>query len=126
MKKTILTIMAIISSIAIVTPAFVSGSAYADDKCVSTSILGGGEVCDSGNGESILNILNTVVDFMSIGVGILAIIGITIVGIQYLTAGGNETQTTKAKRRLFEIVIGIAVYAAIYALLKWLMPTFGS
>ena len=124
MKKIILAIAAIIMGI-IAMPTFISEPAYAED-CVETAIIGGGQVCDDGNGDSILHIFETVVDIMSIGIGILAIIGITIVGIQYLTAGGNEAQTTKAKRRLFELVIGVALYAAIYALLKWLMPTFGN
>jgi type IV secretory pathway VirB2 component (pilin) len=61
---------------------------------------------------------------MSILVGVLAVIGIVIVGIQYMTAGGNEEQTRKAKRRLFEIVIGIVAYILMYALLKWLLPGF--
>ena len=61
---------------------------------------------------------------MTIGVGILGVLGITIVGIQYLTAGGNEEKTRKAKRRLFEIVLGLAVYVAIYAILQWLLPGF--
>ena len=59
---------------------------------------------------------------MTVGVGILGVIGITIVGIQYLTAGGNEEKTRKAKRRMFEIVIGLVVYVVFYAFLKWLMP----
>ena len=59
---------------------------------------------------------------MSIGIGILGVIGITIVGIQYLTAGGSEEKTRKAKRRMFEIVIGIVAYVLLYWFLKWLLP----
>ena len=113
------------------------------DNCTQTSILGdtydangnkegsanfnqSGEhincSCDNGNGESIFSILNLVVDIMSIGIGILGVIGITVVGIQYLTAGGSEEKTRKAKRRMFEIVIGLVLYVLIYALLKWLLP----
>lgn len=71
-------------------------------------------------------ILNLVVDIMSIGIGILGVIGITVVGIQYLTAGGNEEKTRKAKQRMFEIVVGLVSYVVIFAALKWLMPGFGS
>ncbi|MBO7664312.1 hypothetical protein J6S46_00400 [Candidatus Saccharibacteria bacterium] len=93
-------------------------------ECVPTAIIGGGKVCDNGHGDSVYNMLTLIVNIMSVGIGILAVIGITVVGIQYLTAGGNEEQTRKAKRRLFEIILGVAVYLAIYALLQWLMPTF--
>ena len=65
-----------------------------------------------------------VVNIMSVGIGILAVIGISVSGIQYLTAGGNEEKTRKAKRRIFEIIIGIAIYVLIFALLQWLLPGF--
>ena len=111
-------------------------------KCVSSSILGEDYyydkdgnpvdpnannavgkvhcVCDDGQGSSIEHILNLVIDIMTIGVGILGVVGISISGIQYLTAAGNEEKTRKAKRRLLEIVIGLAVYALFYAILTWL------
>ena len=78
----------------------------------------------SGNGAGVLCILQLVIDIMTIGVGILGVLGITIVGIQYLTAGGSEEKTRKAKRRMFEIMIGLLAYVVIYAVLKWLLPGF--
>lgn len=72
--------------------------------------------------DGVVCILNLVVDIMSIGIGVLGVIGITVVGIQYLTAGGNEEKTRKAKQRMFEIVVGLVAYVLIYAVMKWLMP----
>ena len=74
--------------------------------------------------DGVMCVLEMVVDILTIGVGVLGVLGITIVGIQYLTAGGNEEQTRKAKRRMFEIVIGLVVYVLAYSLLKWLLPGF--
>lgn len=74
--------------------------------------------------QGIKGVVTLVVDIFSILVGIVGVIGIVYMGIQYLTAGGNEEKTRKAKRRLFEIVIGVAVYAAGYMILKWLLPNF--
>ena len=61
---------------------------------------------------------------MSVCVGILGVIGITVVGIQYLTAGGSEEKVKKSKRRMLEIVIGIVAYVILYSALKWLLPSF--
>ena len=83
-----------------------------------------GGKADEPEGEGIKCLINTAVDIMTVGVGILGVIGIMIFGIQYLTAGGNEERTRKAKRRLFEIVIGMVCYVLIYAVLKWLLPGF--
>lgn len=95
-----------------------------DDKCVKTAIIGGGEVCDDGSGSSIIEVLKLVVNIMSVGVGILGVVGITVVGIQYLTAGGSEEKTRVAKKRMLEIVIGLAAYAVSYWILQWLLRGF--
>lgn len=91
-----------------------------DNKTIKTTFFG--EVEDDGEGSSIFRILKLVVEIMTIGVGILGVVGISIVGVQYLTAGGDEQRTTKAKRRMFEIVIGLAIYAVFWALVNWLLP----
>lgn len=93
-----------------------------------TKILGQGSDdtlgCECGNGESVRSILGFVVNILTVGVGILGVVGISITGVQYLTAGGNEEQVKKAKRRLFEIIIGLAAYAVIFGFMKWLIPDF--
>ncbi|MBQ3297038.1 hypothetical protein IJH01_02860 [Candidatus Saccharibacteria bacterium] len=132
MKKLLCGLMAVLMGGMLMTPMMME-PVYAEcpDGCVPTSILGNatgsdGEKCscDDGSGSEIMRILNLIVSIMTIGVGILGVVGITIVGIQYLTAGGSEEKTRKAKQRLFEIVIGLVVYVLIYALLSWLVPDF--
>ena len=138
MKKIILSIITIFTAfILAVAPV------YAEEKCTLTSVVGGetcsvddkGVVtkggnlncsCDDGKGSAVFHVLDLVVDIMTIGIGILGVIGITVVGIQYLTAGGSEEKTRKAKRRMFEIVIGLVAYVVLYAFVKWLMPNLGS
>ena len=82
--------------------------------------------CDESGKGSIYNLVELIINIASVAAGVLAAIGITVVGIQYLTAGGNEEKTRKAKRRMLEIVIGLAVYAVFAAILNWLLPNFNS
>ena len=77
----------------------------------------------AGSSDGVKCILLLVVDILSIGVGILGVIGISVVGVQYLTAGGSEEKTRKAKRRMLEIIIGLVLYAVSYALIKFLLPS---
>lgn len=131
MKKILFSIIAIVmGGFMISTPVF------ALNDCTCTRIYKNGtntvetghvvpaafirNICECGHGESVMKIILYVVDILSIGVGILGVIGISIVGIQYLTAGGNEEKTRKAKRRMLEIVLGLAVYVILYAILRWL------
>lgn len=124
MKKLLTAVIAIIMGGFMVTaPVFAECTkAQKDQGCVSTAIIGNGCSCDDGTGNSVTHVLELALDIFTGVLGIVAVIGITIVGIQYLTAGGSEEKTRKSKRRLFEIVLGIAVYVAIYVLLKWLLP----
>ena len=92
-----------------------------NNECVKTNILGNSQVCNDENGNGIKYIFDLVVSIMSIGVGILGVLGIMICGIQYLTSSGDEAKATKAKKRLFEIVIGLAVYAVLFTIKQWLL-----
>ena len=90
---------------------------------VKTSILGGGGCVDiDQDGGNIFKILNTILTVLTYGVGIAGTLGIVISGVQYLTARDNEQQMVKAKSRLVNIVIGLAAYAMMWALLQWLIP----
>ena len=73
-----------------------------------------GNVKDNGSACGVFTIVNIIVDTISIGIGILALIGITIVGTRFLTAAGNAEQTKKAKQRMFQITIGLVCFA-----LRW-------
>ena len=141
MKKLYLSLATMIFSLSLVAmPVFaddnnansVGNSTEVNDQgnvnCVSTSILGdgGGQFCDDTNGGGVIKILQDVVNIMTVGIGVLGVIGITVVGIQYLTAGGSEEKTRTAKRRMLEIVIGLVAYAIVYAFLIWLLPNFNN
>ncbi|MBQ3474351.1 hypothetical protein IJH24_02925 [Candidatus Saccharibacteria bacterium] len=121
MKKIFIVIAALILSLSCFTLP-----AMAKDESVEANIL---KTCASkgndGKGSGIACIFNLVVDILTVGVGVLGVIGISVVGVQYLTAGGSEEKTRKAKRRMFEIVIGLVAYAVIYVLLKFLLPNYG-
>ena len=123
MKKIIIAITTFVLSLASCQlPAMATSAPQVFGDGVQAAILQGcaNEEETSGNGAGIRCILNLVVEIMTIGIGVLGVLGITIVGIQYLTAGGNEEKVRKAKRRMFEIIIGLVVYVLIYAILQFL------
>lgn len=77
--------------------------------------------CNDDEG-GIWHLLNLAVNIVSIGIGILGVIGVSVAGIQFLTAKGNPEQTKKAKNRILQIVIGLALYAGIFVIAQWLLP----
>lgn len=72
--------------------------------------------------DSIEWLLKLILNILVYGLGAAAILGVIIVGIQYMTARDNEQQATQAKKRLFEIVIGLVAWAVMFAVLNWLIP----
>lgn len=86
----------------------------ADNKPPETSIL--------PNDMDIMDILKLVLDVLVYGLGVAAVLGVIIAAIMYLTARDNEAQVTKAKTRLYEVVIGLVAWAVMWAVLNWLVP----
>ena len=90
------------------------------DGTVETNFFG--TIKEDNNGCGIYGTIAYIVDVLTFGIGIVATISIVYSGIIILTAKGSPDRVTKAKRRLMEIVIGLALYAAFYAILGFLLP----
>ena len=117
MKKIFTFIISLVLGLSVLAqPVFADAQSGSGSNCVDTAILDG---CSTPK-----DILIDVVNIMTVGVGVLATIGLGVAGIQYLTAGGSEEKTRKAKRRILEIVIGLLAYVLIYAFLQFILPNF--
>lgn len=125
-QKVLAIITAFVMGLGLVSPITNTAPAYAAEEKKGAAILTGCWDAEDGGGEGIKCVVLLVVNVLSVLVGVIGIIGIVVVGIQYLTAGGSEEQTRKAKRRLFEIIIGIVAYAIMAAFLNWLLPGFNT
>ena len=113
-------LLTIIPFIIIASPLIITLNTHAANSCggVDTVLI----ECDEGGTGGIYHILSLVIDIFTIGVGILAVIGISWAGIQYLTAKDNTTKTTKAKKRIYEIVLGLIAYVLLWSGAQWLLP----
>lgn len=90
------------------------------DGSVDTNFFG--PLQDDNEGCGVYMVLNTTIDILTYGIAIAATIGIAISGIVYLNAKGDQQRTLKAKRRIYEIVIGLTAYAVLYSALNFLLP----
>ena len=118
--------MAMLTGMMVLTAPILVSLPVMADGCdgVETAVLGNDGCFETDdNGGGIVTLLQSVADIMT---GIVGGIGITWAGIQYLTAGGSEEKTRIAKRRMYEIVIGLVAYVLIYVILRWLLPGFGT
>ena len=81
-----------------------------------------GNIEDDGKGCGIYMIVTLVIDILSGGVLAVAVIGLAIFGISYLTSAGDVTRIVKAKKRLVEIIFGMVLYIFLWSLYNFLIP----
>jgi hypothetical protein len=66
--------------------------------------------------------INIVVNFLSIGVGVVVIAMIIVGGIQYSLASDNPQAVSAAKQRIINALIALVAYIFMFAFLQWLIP----
>ena len=74
------------------------------------------------NDNPIIRDLESLINFLSIGVGVVVITVIIIGGIQYMTAGGNPQAVSAAKSRIINALIALVAFIFTFAFLQWLVP----
>ena len=84
---------------------------------VETALISCGD-----NENGIYGVLAIVVNVLTAAVGVAAVIGIVIAGVQYMTSSGDPATMTKAKNRIVQVVIGLVAWGLMWAFLEWLLP----
>lgn len=64
----------------------------------------------------------TVLNFMSIAVGILVVGGVTAGGIMYSASGGNPGKKQQGVTIIVNAVIGLVLYLLLWAIIQFLIP----
>jgi hypothetical protein len=84
--------------------------------------------CDSSSGQTtatsncIIDRVNTFINLLSVGVGIVAIIMIIVGGIRYAAAGGDPQAVAKAKNHIRNALLALLGYLFLFAFLQWIVP----
>lgn len=106
-------------------PADASPDPVAGDDCggVKTAIIkcdakNSGDITDNGVWALLLLVLNV----LTAGVGIIAVAGIVYGAILYTTAEDKADQVKKATDIITNVVIGLILFALMYALLNYIVP----
>lgn len=91
---------------------------------VQTAIIqcGGSKDATTPQGTGLWGLLLLVINILTAGVGVVALAGLVYGSILYTSAGGNPEQVKKARTIFTNVVIGIIAYAAMWALLNFIIP----
>lgn len=105
------------------TKPYQCGNLPNQDANVKTNINFGclGDKGPSGLGP-IQDLVFALIRFLSVGVGVVITISLIAAGIQYSMAEGNPESSQKAKQRVQNTVIGLAIYIFAFSILQYLIP----
>lgn len=78
---------------------------------------------ESEGEETLVNTVSSIISMALSILGIVFLILIIISGYQWMTAGGNEDSVTKAKKRMTNAIIGLAIVLSAYAI-TWFIFDF--
>ena len=96
-------------------------------KCggVETSIIS----CDQNSDKptsveqtGVWGLLILVINIMTAGVGVLALVGFVYGAVLYTSAGGNPEQVKKARTVFTNVVIGVIAFGVMFTLLNFIVP----
>ncbi len=89
------------------------------DACVAGA--SGAAYC-SQNSSPIIDLLFSLIRFLSDGVGLVIVGSIIYAGILYTTAGGDSQKVANAIKRIRSSIIALIFFIFIYAILNYLIP----
>ncbi len=67
------------------------------------------------------NLIHTVINLLSLIVGVVAVIMIIVGGLRYITSGGSDTGVTSAKNTILYAVIGLIIVALAQVLVRFVL-----
>jgi cytochrome bd-type quinol oxidase subunit 2 len=80
-----------------------------EDICQGVAITGGN--CDDDASSTINSTVETVINLLSVVVGVVAVIMIIIGGFKYITSSGDSNNVSNAKNTILYAIIGLVVVA---------------
>lgn len=124
MKKILLSFCAIVACLGLSTTLTPAPAYAATCNGVETSIdYGCKKVANSGAQASpIFSILIVIINFLAVGVGVAVVGGIVWGAFLYITANGNSGKTQEGVSVIINAVIGLVVFAFLFAAVNFLVP----
>lgn len=107
-------------------PATVS-AAGKDDICRGVNLASGasGTNCDPVGTTTIESTIATVINLLSLVVGVVAVIMVIIGGLKYIMSSGDASNVTSAKNTILYALIGLVVVALAQIIVRFVLNKVG-
>ena len=124
MKLISLTIvfLSVLTAFAFISPAI--GLAEPRDYVCDGVELTGGSCTETEGSPNVESTIATVINVLSIAVGVVAVIMIIIAGFRYITSGGDSNNVSGAKQAILAAIIGLVIVAAAQLIVRFVINQF--
>ncbi len=109
-------------------PAAVSAQDINDNLCNGANLNFGSDAagCEgdtdiSGAGNQVDNIIKTVIDILSLAVGVVSVIMIIVGGLRYVISSGESGSVTSAKNTILYAVVGLVIVALAQIIVRFVV-----
>jgi hypothetical protein len=105
-----------------------STNVFADaqsDICNGIGAASGGSGCATTSGPSLSTIIATIVNILSLIVGIASVIMIMVGGFQYVTSGGDSGKIASGKNTVIYAIVGLLIVAFSQAIVQFVLHKAG-
>ena len=78
--------------------------------------------CSTNGCDFIQKYVNPGINLLSVSFGLIAVVSITIGGVQYSASAGDPQKAAAAKKRITNTIIALICYFFLYGFLQFLIP----
>ena len=89
------------------------------DICEGVALTGGN--CATTGGPEVQGAVETVINILSLIVGVVAVIMIIIGGLKYITSAGDSNNISSAKNTILYAIIGLVVVALAQVIVRFVL-----
>ena len=99
------------------------GEASKDAACETVQELHSDTACgdESESGESLNDLIEVALEFISIAAGVIAVIMIIVSGLKYVTASGDPTNVNSAKNTLIYAIVGLVIVVLAQIIVRFVL-----
>lgn len=115
--------MMVVSTAAGAMPLPIAAYSVADakgDACAGIGLAGGN--CTGGTASTQFNgLLGTITNLVSVVVGILTVIMVTLAGAKFITSGGDPSKVASARMSLVYAIVGILIVSLAQTIVHYVV-----
>ncbi len=92
-----------------------------DQACEGATISSGGGACDATAGNKLNNVIRSMINILSVIVGIVAVVMIIVGGVKFITSSGDTAKVTSARNTILYAVIGLVIVAFAQIIVRFVL-----